>query len=106
MPHQLRPAARLIAVPLLALVLGACAAAAGAGPPNPTGAMVATTSSSPSASPAKGPVARAWAHWQQHRAGNYRYRLALACFCPRWTYEVEVRNGKVARVRLLDENGR
>ena len=51
-------------------------------------------------------MARAWARWQQHRAVNYRYRLALACFCPRWTYEVEVRKGKVARVRLLDENGR
>jgi hypothetical protein len=30
----------------------------------------------------------------------------LSCFCLRWTYDVEVRNGKVARVRILDGNGR
>src|SRR5690349_8773172 len=81
MPHQLRPAARSITIPVLALVLAACGATAGAVTPNPTGAMVATASSSPSsspsASPAEGPVARAWARWQQHRAGNYRYRHPL-----------------------------
>jgi|1185.fasta_scaffold58549_3 hypothetical protein len=112
-PHR-RPVASLIAVPLLTLALGACGATAAVGPANRTRALAATASPSPSVSPsrppsrppAQGPVARAWARWQQHRPADYRYRLALGCFCVRWTYDIEVRNGKVTHVRVLDDHGR